>query len=229
MMICPKCSKEYMMKYWYDKHMSNCNTFTKNEKMSMKKKNGHKYEVEFMNLYCEYKNINYKSSSDCIIDVNNSICLRIQSLLRVNTYNVSLKSGMNIQFVLGKITELNIPDNIQWLNKKENCRFFFKKYLQKSHSDSPSSLLVYRDTDKWIFFNMNSIIDFIVTNIKWRKLVSGRIKGDFIDYSVKGISQYITYEFRKTHNQYFLGCNGNRGKPFIDLLMTNIDYFVEKI
>ena len=218
------------MKYWYNKHISSCGNIIKDKKMSMKKINGHEYEKEFMNRYCTNIIVTYESCADCIIDEKNDICLKIQSSLGIkNSYSVSLKSGSNIHFVLGKIDELSIDNNLQWLSKKNNCRYIFKKYLQKYYSNTPCSLLVYRDINKWIFFSMNDIIEFIVKNIKWRQLSSGRIKGDFDDYSRKGFSQYITYEYRKTHKQYFLGCNGNKGKLFIYLLMNNINYFIESI
>ncbi len=73
------------------------------------------------------------------------------------------------------------------------------------------------------------IINFIVNNCIWRKLKTERIKGDFIDNSKKGYSQYITYEYRNTHKSYFLGLNGNKGKRFIELLMNNINYIIEPI
>lgn len=55
----------------------------------------------------------------------------------------------------------------------------------------------------------------------WRKLLSGRIKGDFNDNSKKGKRQYITYEYRTRHKSYFLGLNGGKGIEFIKLLISN--------
>jgi hypothetical protein len=104
--------------------------------------------------------------------------------------------------------------------------------LKKINSDKPVDLLVYKDTNnnRWIFFNIDDIINFIANECIWRKLSTGRIKGDFNDNSRKGKSQYITYEYRNTHNSYFLGLNGNKGKKFIELLMNNrINYYCDII
>jgi len=108
----------------------------------------------------------------------------------------------------------------------------FNKYLKKIESKRPSDLLVYRDTDKWIFFNMNDIINYISEKCIWRKLDTGRIKGDFKDMSKNNIRQYITYEYRPKHKNFFLGLNGNKGIDFIILLMNKkygIKYYIDNI
>ena len=56
---------------------------------------------------------------------------------------------------------------------------------------------------------MDEVIDFIMENAEWRLLETGRIKGDFYG------TQYLTYEFRSTHNSHFLGANGNKGHVFV--------------
>ena len=72
---------------------------------------------------------------------------------------------------------------------------------------------------------MDDIINYIVANVKWRKLETGRIKGDFENDSKKGTCQYLTYEYRTTHKSYFLGLNGGKGIEFIDLLKKKIVYY----
>lgn len=154
----------------------------------------------------------------------------MKQTLNINGFNVSNKSGNNIQFTLGQIIELKDIE-IELLTKDKIINIF-NKYLKKINSDKPVDLLVYKDTDnnRWIFFNIDDIINFIANECIWRKLSSGRIKGDFNDNSRKGISQYITYEYRNTHNSYFLGLNGNKGKKFIELLMNNgINYYCDII
>jgi hypothetical protein len=93
------------------------------------------------------------------------------------------------------------------------------------------------DEEKIVFlinkkiFSLPDIINFIVDKCIWRKLKTGRIKGDFNDDSKKGISQYITYEYRNTHKSYFLGLNGGKGKKFIKLLMNEtygINHYCDK-
>ena len=103
--------------------------------------------------------------------------------------------------------------------------------MKKSDSQKPADMLVYRDDTarQWIFFNMDHIVKYISSNCSWRKLASGRIKGDFTDTSKKAKSQYLTYELRRTSGSYFLGANGNRGKKFIHLLMAVIPYYAEAI
>lgn len=191
-----------------------------------KKKKGHKREEDFRKQYNKKeldKPIEYGAKADNSIDIDDPICKILKEKISVSNFNVSNKSGNNIQFTLGQIPELE-DVNITDLNKEFVCTLL-SKYLKKSNSDKPADILVYKDTQvrKWIFFNIDDIIEYISSKCVWRKLDTGRIKGDFKDNSKKGISQYITYEYRKTHKSYFLGLNGNTGKKFIKLLMdTNI-------
>jgi hypothetical protein len=187
-----------------------------------KKKNGHQFEKDFTKQY-NLKELNapieYGAKSDTTIDQNHPICKILKDTLGVNDFNVSNKSGENIQFTLGQIPEF---ENIEVSDLTEsNVRNIFNKYLKKSNSDKPADILVYKDLTKnrWIFFNMDDIVDYIVDKCTWRKLETGRFKGDFYDKSNKGHSQYITYEYRNTHKSYFLGLNGGKGKKFIELLM----------
>ena len=198
-----------------------------------KKRIGHEIEKEFTRQYNSNdldKPIEYGAKADTSIDINHPICEILKQTLNINGFNVSNKSGNNIQFTLGQIIELKDIE-IELLTKDKIINIF-NKYLKKINSDKPVDLLVYKDTDnnRWIFFNIDDIINFIANECIWRKLSSGRIKGDFNDNSRKGISQYITYEYRNTHNSYFLGLNGNKGKRFIELLMNNgINYYCDII
>ena len=198
-----------------------------------KKRIGHEIEKEFTRQYNSNdldKPIEYGAKADTSIDINHPICEILKQTLNINGFNVSNKSGNNIQFTLGQIIELKDIE-IELLTKDKIINIF-NKYLKKINSDKPVDLLVYKDTDnnRWIFFNIDDIINFIANECIWRKLSSGRIKGDFNDNSRKGISQYITYEYRNTHNSYFLGLNGNKGKKFIELLMNNgINYYCDII
>ena len=86
--------------------------------------------------------------------------------------------------------------------------------------------LVYDDNKTRCFFNMDDVINYMVENCMFRKLKSGRIKGDFKDNSKKGKRQYFTYEYRgKNHKSHFIGFSGGKGKPFIELLKTKIKYY----
>jgi len=195
------------------------------------KNKGHKRENDFKKQYNKKllkQKIQYGATSDTSISKKHNIIKKIKKKLLYNglTYYCSNKSGKNIQFTLGKIIELETNNNIEWLKNKKNVHKLLGKYLKKNNSDFPADFLVYKncETKKWIFFVMDDVIDFIANNCEWRKLSSGRIKGDFNDNSKRGKRQYITYEFRKTHNAYFLGLNGNKDKLFIELLQEKIKY-----
>ena len=208
-----------------------------------KKQKGHLYETYFKFQYhpeslCE--KTEYGAKSDASISASTDFAKHLATTLGLHTltsssdseyYHVSIKSGTCHQYVLGNIPELLIvgeEDNLSVFTENTSCRALFNKYLKKSHSAKPSDLLTFYDknTKKWSFFNMNHVVDFIVDNGIWRKLDSGRIKGDFADESHKGYSQYITYEYRDTHKSHFLGLNGGKGEKFIRLLQKNI-VFVE--
>lgn len=171
--------------------------------------------------------ISYKAEADTSFDKNYYLYeyLISSSIISssLDTYNVSIKSGKNIQFVLGCIPEL-LHNPLTILSNHKKCELLFSKYLGKSTSAKSCHVLAYFDdnNDQWIFFNMNEVVQYISSNCHWRLLGTGRIKGDFDDYSSKGRRQYITYEYRTTHKSHFLGCNGNRGHLFIELLKNNI-------
>jgi hypothetical protein len=193
-----------------------------------KKVTGHQRETDFKTKYnpnsLSHK-ISYGPTSDAMIQSDHPICHRLKQILGVTNFNCSNKSGNNIQLTLGRIPELDVEDNLSVLSDRTQCHLIFQKYLKKIHSQTPADLLVYHDVSrqKWIFFNIDDVVDYIVNHVIWRKLASGRIKGDFIDQYARQ-TQYITYEYRETHKSHFLGMNGNKGIAFIDLLVYKIKY-----
>jgi hypothetical protein len=188
---------------------------------SEKKKAGHKVEDLFGELFCDLSPITYKPEADKIITDEKLLMFLHKKIGLVSNGATSIKSSKNIQFTLGNIPEItSASDKLKAISE----RHIWEKYLGKSLSDVPASMLCYKDIDSWIFFNMKHVIDFITENASWRLLKTGRIKGDFVDDSRKGKSQYLTYEYRSTHGSYFLGANGNKGQKFIELLMKNLLY-----
>jgi len=189
-----------------------------------KKQKGHKREKDFLEKYNPLeldKPIEYGATSDTRICSTHPICNKLNEKIEPSNRNVTNKSGNNIQLTLGNIPELKDIDVNQLNNNDGNCVCdIFNKYLKKNMSSKPAGILAYKDTinKKWIFFNTDDIVDYIVDKCIWRKLETGRIKGDLNDDSKKGFSQYITYEYRKTHKSYFLGFNGGKGIKFINLL-----------
>lgn len=205
-----------------------------------KKHKGHMYEDYFKSQYYPESlgsSTEYKATSDASICAstqfaqNLSAVLGLQPYPVVDYYHASIKSGTCHQYVLGNIPELEGQDNLDVLNNKNTCTELFNKYLKKSYSTKPSDILTFYDikSKKWLFFNMDNVVGFIVNNASWRKLESGRIKGDFKDDSRKGASQYITYEYRNTHKSHFLGLNGGKGEKFIRLLQKNIAYVEDEL
>lgn len=198
-----------------------------------KKKTGHNREILFEKQYNPNKKtekIEYGAKADTEMDKSKHIYQELVNKLKVKGNNVSNKSGNNIQFTLGNIPEL-LDISIIQLNNKQLILEIMGKYLKKNGSDKPADILVYLDMNKkeWLFFNMDYVIEFIADNCDWRILESGRIKGDFKDKSKKGKRQYLTYEYRQTHNSYFLGANGGKGSEFIVLLMNNIPYMRDSL
>ena len=206
------------------KRIQSCKDIGKNKKLT-----GHKREQIFNKQYNkEDIKIEYGATADAVVENNEIFIKKINDIFNCDKecFNISIKSGKNLQFVLGNIPELLLKENLDWIKVQDNCKELFEKYLKKTNSSKPADLLVYFDnTDKpkWLFFKMDDVINFIVENTKWRKLDSGRIKGDIFG------KQYLTYEYRNKHKSHFLGLNGNRGLPFIELLKLNIKFYEDYV
>ena len=190
-----------------------------------KKKTGHKREDHFAERWGDVSSaITYKAEADKTITDETLLKKLNETLGPLTSGRTSLKSGNNLQFTLGVIPEITEADDKVAAIAKQSL---WEKYLAKSHSANPADILCYRSKTDWIFFKMSDVISFIVKNAKWRALSSGRLKGDFVNKTSKGFSQYLTYEYRQTHKSHFLGANGNKGQPFIDLLKENLKFHVE--
>jgi len=195
-----------------------------------KKRSGHSLEHLHDSLFGEEQTTtSTKAEADCKI-TNPDYLEEIRATfpdLKIDGH-VSVKSGSNLQFTLGNIPEItDVEDKLASMKAPA----LWQKYLAKSESGKPCDLLTYfnKADQTWTYFAMADVINFITTKSTWRSLSTGRIKGDFSDSSKKGYSQYLTYEYRPTHRSYFLGANGNKGKPLIRLLTTNLRHFVKRI
>jgi hypothetical protein len=187
-----------------------------------KKRGGHRTEDLFNDHFGISRPTTYRAEADSVISPENPRGAElIAQFPRLSSHRVSIKSGKNLQFTLGRIDEVTAAaDPLAALSS----RGLWEKYLAKSQSSNPADLLAYRMDDGWVLFEMSRVIDFIVDKCTWRKLDSGRFKGDFADTSRKGVSQYLTFEYRGTHKSQFLGANGNKGRKFIELLMANLPF-----
>lgn len=201
-----------------------------------KKRVGHRREDDFKAQYnpvSMHEKTEYAATSDTWLAASSHIAGKLRDKFGFASRDlyVSNKSGNNIQLTLGNIPELAGEDNLGWIENKTNSTALFNKYLKKSESVRPADVLVYKDTacNNWLFFKMDDVVSFIVENAKWRKLETGRIKGDFEDGSKKGTTQYATYEYRSTHKSHFLGFNGGKGSEFIRLLKDKIAYYEDQV
>lgn len=196
---------------------------------SLDKRRGHERETEFNQQFNETKvgKIEYKNTSDSSIQEGHEIIPKLKEKFgrEIDKYNVSIKGKKSIQFTLGVIPEISLNDDPMDVTKEE-WKIIYEKYLKKVGTSKPSDFLVYKDEEEnqWIFFYMDDVIHFLVKEVIWRRLKSGRWKGDIKDNSKKGIRQYLTFEFRKNHKSHFFGINGGKGKKFIELLKEKIKY-----
>lgn len=206
---------------------------------SKKKLLGHAEETTFNAFFGDksQKERNYSGSSED----NFVSSVYYQKILQNNfgvlkSFKVSLKSGNNWQFHLGRIDELSnldlvkvntkstpskVTHSVNFTNqlKTLKSKYFWNKYLGKG------DLLCYTNKKKaYTFFRMSDVIKFIIKKTKWRILNTGRLKGilelNGKDYSV------LTFEYRKDKKQFVLGAfGGNNGIRFFNILKNNIKFF----
>tara|TARA_R110000796_G_scaffold250486_1_gene379510 strand:- start:1051 stop:1695 length:645 start_codon:yes stop_codon:yes gene_type:complete len=198
---------------------------------SLVKINGHKREVVFNQKYGNPDDeINWSgASADCEIH-DESLINILRRTIGFPGNGVSLKGGNTIQIHLGNLPELTSKNKLiveknhkghtkvgHGINFSEQVsvlktKSFWNKYLRKG------DVLAYSyDNGQHIFFNMDDVIDFIITECEWRLLDTGRLKGDFFGH------QHLTYEYRKKKGLFVLGAHGGRkGKEFIELLKNKI-------
>ncbi len=177
-----------------------------------KKRAGHAREREFNAKFDVVdQKITYGAESDSVV-TNPDYTSVLGSILGVDSFATSIKSGKNLQFILGRVPE--VVEGSEDLSVFSDPEFWWK-YLGKSKSNRPADLLAYWSEDEWAFFRMKDVIDFICSNFTWRLLPTGRIKGDCMG------TQYLTYEVRPQKGQ-FVGANGNKGEPLIRLLQKHI-------
>ena len=174
------------------------------------------------------------ASADCEIH-DESLINILKRTIGFSGNEVSLKGGNTIQIHLGHLPELTdkqrliVEKNDKGQTKVEHgmdfseqvsalkTKSFWDKYLRKG------DVLAYSyDDGKHIFFNMDDVINFIITECEWRLLDTGRLKGDFFGH------QYLTYEYRKKKELFVLGAHGGKkGEEFIELLRNNIRSHVQ--
>lgn len=206
------------------------------------KLSGHKKEKIFDQKFNKGNgSINFSGASeDCTIDKNDPILPLLESKLGLKANTVSLKSSNTIQIHLGNIPELTNKQEYCVVSQNPTCvdhkvsfqdqkaalakTSFWNKYLKKGE------YLVYQQKDgSYVFFNMNSVINYIIKNCKWRLLPTGRLKGDFYNKNKKKLVQYLTYEYRAKKKAFVLGAHGGKkGYEFIELLKLNLNHHIER-
>lgn len=185
---------------------------------------GHAREAQFKKHFgvaSESHTPSYRAEADASFDHQHPIYKILIDKLGISGSASSIKSGQNLQFVLGNLDQVEISQGyVERLNSDvELSRSLLDRYLRKSDSDLPAEVLVYYYDDIWVFFSIEDVVTYISDRCSWRLTSTARsIKGDFRDASRRGVRQYLTIEVRKGKGTFF-GANGNRGRLFIDLLM----------
>lgn len=214
------------------------------EQASKVKLGGHNNERDFNSAFGnKMAELNFSGpSSDCII-LDKNLIVELNKKLGIISPFTSVKGGDTIQIHLGSFPELTNMDfwnknlcqkkistgktctsskhGISFLNQKKVLKSysFWKKYLGKG------DVLAYRRTEsEWIFFNMEDVINFIVSKFDWRLLETGRLKGDYLG------KQYLTYEYRSEDHKlcFVLGAHGGKkGREFMEMLIKHIPFCVK--
>ena len=202
---------------------------------SQVKRRGHAREREFNRIYgYEDDEINHSgASADCEIREDHKILKELYKHIGTSSRSVSVKGGNTMQFHLGNIPELTNKEQMI-VSKHPNgativdhgisfeaqiealtSRTFWNKYLKKG------DIMAYSyDDGRHLFFNMDDVIDFIINNITWRKIYTGRLKGDFG-------KQLLTYEYRAIKKSLNLGASsGEKGREFIEVLKANLRHYI---
>lgn len=201
---------------------------------------GHSFEQIFLDQFNPSKAAestpSYRAEADTQIDKTHPVYQTLVKEHGVTGNSVTNKSGRNIQFVLGRLDQIQISEGT--VEKLNNDVTFFRslldKYLKKADSNIPAEILCYHHIGlrSWVFFSVEQVITYMCNRCSWRLTSTGRsLKGDFPDASRKGIRQYLTIELRKGKGIFF-GANGNRGRPLIDLLMHpefGIPHHIEEV
>ena len=83
-----------------------------------KKRAGHKIEDIFNEQFGKISPTTYKAEADCTISAENANGLQLMTDLQakfgeIDNYNLSVKSGENLQFVLGRIDEITGAANAE--------------------------------------------------------------------------------------------------------------------
>ena len=215
------------------------------QKASHVKTIGHKREHTFNKKFGDKNaDINYSgASSDCEIK-DADFLNELKKSISTGSPFVSLKSSRTIQIHLGNIPELTNRSHwnktlgktakgattgqhgIPFVDQQKvlKSRSFWNKYLKKG------DVLSYLQKDgSYIFFNMDHVIDFIITNCHWRLLSTGRLKGDFYNSEKNKSVQYLTYEYRSEKKLFVIGAHGSsKGFEFIQLLKLNLPWRIER-
>ena len=157
-----------------------------------------------------------------------------------------LRVGKNWQFHLGDLPEIgsikffeksikkiNINNKIiecgsydkVWGSQVDQLRSvsFWEKYFSKGHHIFCFS----NDNYEYFFFNIQDMVQYIITNTKWRLLETGRIKGDLFLEDGSSITIF-TIEFRnESHKKCFaFGAHGGgKGIQLFLILLRNIKHY----
>lgn len=146
----------------------------------------------------------------------------------------TLKAGLNWQFRLGRIEELdeigysiiNDGKKVLYHNKDRLSELFYDGTMFRKYA-FPASVFICRNDLNWVIFSSEQIIDYITSNIQVRLLDSGRIKVDLMDITSGKYKAIFTLEYRaENHKKCFVfgAHGGNAGNRLREILQENCKY-----
>lgn len=146
----------------------------------------------------------------------------------------SIKVGMNWQFKLGRFDELeeigynliNKGKTVSFTSKREIVELFYEGLMFRKYAFK-ESIFICRADLKWVLFNSQEIIEYVIANINVRILESGRIKVDLMDVTTGKYRAIFTFEYRAEHHKksFVFGAHGGgAGKRLYEILRNNCNY-----
>ena len=166
-----------------------------------------------------------KNISIGIIGFGNIGKKRYYALTKIKNYkNTTVVIGNSVSKIHAVNRDLETYDKDWDTQIKQLKSFsFWEKYFCKSHNVFCFS----NDNYEYFFFNIHDMVQYIITNTKWRLLETGRIKGDLFLEDGTSITIF-TIEFRnESHKKCFaFGAHGGgKGIQLFLILLRNIKHY----
>ena len=170
--------------------------------------------------------------TDGIGSINPELLQGLTNQRSAGTY--TLKSGKNWQFHLGSFSPYTENWGATYLNGGKTVKYtqnddgiildlrsekFIRSFMFKGNF-----FAVY-DAPYWLIFDNQDLLDMLqdTNRVKWRVLVSGRIKGDIYAESYKRTVFTMEYRAEEHKKQFVFGAHGGgAGERFKEILKDNL-------